>query len=350
MSKSAKLAALVPMALLVVFFVGGCDRTITVVEESTEPQSCFGCHDDQNTILVAADLQWQNSFHASGLNIDRGASPGCAGCHIGEGFVQRTKGEPVTAELNPTVIHCFTCHQPHTAGDFSLRWTEPPALANGVSFDLGAANLCVACHQARRDVNTFVGDDPADQANVNSSHWGPHYSVQGDMLIGSNGYEYNGYDYENTAHRAATDDGCLDCHYKATSNNIVGGHSFNMRATFRDEGGDPIEHLNTAACETCHENVDDFNLDGVQDEVDTMLEDLAVLLEAAGLLHDGHPDPSAGPTGADSAGALWNFLVVMDDRSRGVHNPDYIKGLLESSIMFLEGTLSPGPDRAALTD
>jgi hypothetical protein len=245
----------------------------------------------------------------------------------------------VTAEPNPTVIHCFTCHQPHTAGSFELRWNETATLLNGETFDLGSGNLCVACHHARRNVDTYVGTDGAAPVNVNSTHWGPHYSVQGDMLIGSNGYEYAGYTYEITTHREATDDGCLDCHFKATSNNIVGGHSFNMRGDARDEGGEFSELLNVAACEPCHGELDDFNYNGVQDEVTTLAEELATLLEGAGLLAGGNPVVQF--TSADSAGALWNYLLIEDDRSVGVHNAKYARGLLESSIQFLEGTLPP---------
>ncbi|MEJ2722717.1 MAG: hypothetical protein P8181_16505, partial [bacterium] len=37
----------------------------------------------------------------------------------------------------------------------------------------------------------------------------------------------------------------------------------------------------------------------------------------------------------DSAGAVWNYLIVHEDRSEGIHNPKYIKSLLQSSIDFM---------------
>ena len=216
-----------------VFMFGACERTITRVDEKVaQPLSCFECHSDQNTFLVAAEQQWQNSIHASSLNIDRGASASCAGCHISEGFVQRAKGETVTGESNPTPIHCFTCHAPHTSGNFGLRWTKNVTLENGASFDLHAGNLCGACHVARAAAPSGA------TVNINSTHWGPHHSVQGDNIIGSNGYQYSGYSYGITAHRSATRDGCVDCHKNnATQNSVVGGHSFNMRWTIRLEDG-----------------------------------------------------------------------------------------------------------------
>jgi formate-dependent nitrite reductase cytochrome c552 subunit len=163
------------------------------------------------------------------------------------------------------------------------------------------------------------------------------------MLIGSNGYEYAGVTYERTSHRSATEDGCLDCHMKTTSQNVVGGHSFNM--AWGEEGG---EILNTAACARCHGEITDFNQPGiaeenfsVQDSVDVLIGELRTKLEAAGLWEGGvDGDVKVGATtSADSAGALWNLLMAKEDRSHGIHNPKYIMGLLQSSIEFMQGTL-----------
>jgi nitrate/TMAO reductase-like tetraheme cytochrome c subunit len=89
-----KVLALAVIAGAAITFAA-CDRTITVQEQVVGPQSCFDCHNDQNTFLVAAEAQWQNSVHASGLRINEGSSAGCAGCHISEGFIQRANGEVV---------------------------------------------------------------------------------------------------------------------------------------------------------------------------------------------------------------------------------------------------------------
>jgi len=348
MSMSRRFLPLVAAVLLV--FIQACDRTVTYVQQDQAAQNCFNCHSDQETFIIAASQQWKNSFHASGLNIDRGASAGCAGCHTSEGFVQRAQGETVTGHDNPTVIHCFTCHAPHSNGNFQLRWTANATLENGASFDIGAGNLCAACHIARRNVDTYVGTVGTDPVNINSTHWGPHHGPQGDMIVGSNGYEYAGYTYEITNHRSATEDGCIDCHKKSTSNNIVGGHAFNMRGDARDEGGEFSGVLNTAACAPCHGRIDDFNLVttgspmGIQTELQGLAATLDTLLTAAGLWDSGHPHQ--GITSADSAGAVWNLLMFEEDRSWGVHNYKYLKGLLQSSIDFMNGAL-PAPKPVA---
>lgn len=321
--------------------VTGCERSITRVEVAQEPQSCFSCHSDQNTRLVDAEQQWENSRHSTGSTLHENDSS-CKGCHTSEGFIARATGAVIADVVeDPTAIHCFTCHAPHTNGDFRLRWTTPPPLANGATFDLGAGNLCVACHQARRNVATYVAG-PGGRLAL-SSRWGPHYGTQADMMIGTNGYEYAGYSYERTAHREATGgangkDGCIECHMRATSQYVVGGHSFEMRANANEPLSGVVEVLNVGACTPCHGVVANFNtLGAVQDSVDLLVSTLKTRLVTAGLLDAATDRPRSVTTSADSAGAVWNYLVAKYDRSRGVHNAKYIKGLLRSSILRMGG-------------
>ena len=209
-----KFTILASMVLLLLSQVA-CDRTVTVVE-SVQPTNCFACHNDQDTFLVSAEQQWNNSLHASGFNVNRGTSASCAGCHSSEGFIERTKDEEVTGHDNPTVIHCFTCHAPHSTASFNLRVNDPQMLANGVSEDIKLGNMCVSCHQALQDVNTYVD---IGTVTFTSEHWGPHHGTQGDNFFASNGFEYDGFNYlDMSYHRQLTTDGCLDCHLRVTRN------------------------------------------------------------------------------------------------------------------------------------
>jgi hypothetical protein len=313
--------------------LAGCERTVTTVEQVHTAEACFDCHSDTDLSLVSAEQQWQRSKHASGENIHRSFGS-CRKCHTSEGFLNFAAAIPVPDPFtNPTAIHCFTCHAPHTTSTLALRITDPQPLVNGESFDLSSANICSSCHQARKDVSVEV-TDPTEL----SEHWGPHHSPQSDMLLATNGYEYAGYMYDDmVAHRMATDDGCLDCHFKTTSNYVVGGHSFNMEW---DEGGEEIK--NTDACEPCHGNRDDFNVGDVQDSTSIWLAQLESVLQSAGLLDGtGHPIDDTF-TSADSAGAVWNYLIVEEDQSHGVHNPWYTEDLLKSSLQFMGAWPAPG--------
>jgi len=328
--------------------LAACSRKITRVEQvAAGPQACFECHTDTTTFMVAAEQQWEHSKHASGETLNENDGE-CKGCHTSEGFVARATETTIPDMVeNPTSIHCFTCHAPHTNGDFRVRWTATATLKNGTTYDLKGGNLCAACHRSRRNVQVYIAAAPA--RTTMSQYWGPHIGPQADMLIGSNGYEYADYTYERSNHRSATVDGCLDCHMKTTSQNVVGGHSFNM--AYDTEGG---EILNTAACAKCHGEIDDFSEVGVgtglsQDDVDGLITDLQDRLVTANLITVGAGDgvtPNSITTSADSAGAVYNLLLAKNDRSEGVHNPKYIAGLLQSSIDFITGPITPGKTAA----
>jgi hypothetical protein len=317
--------------LAVLLLAAACERTVTTVNETYTASACFDCHSDQNTELVSAEGQWNYSQHASGANVDRNTTP-CQVCHTSQGFVAKVTGATVPNPVeNPTMIHCFTCHAPHTNSNLDLRVTAAQTLQNGESYDMNGANICASCHQSRRNVNTYV-EEPTEL----SQRWGPHHGPQSDMLWGTNGYEYAAFGpYGDTNHRGAAEDGCLDCHYKVVNSYFLSGHSFNMK--FIAEGDTA---LNTDACEQCHSSTDDFNLGGVQDTVHTLLEDLENLLFAAGLL-DAERHPLEVTTSQDSAGAVWNYLIVEEDRSLGVHNKQYAIDLLNSAIQFMQTGPTP---------
>jgi hypothetical protein len=336
-----------------------CERTITnEIHEEADAATCFNCHSDQNTRLVAAELQWEHSTHASGRRIEENSAT-CSGCHTSEGFIARITGAPAELVEVPTVIHCFTCHAPHTNGDLRLRVTAAQSLLNGVSENINAGNLCVACHRARQNVDTYVR-----QPTSLTNRFGPHHNPQGDMLFGSNGYEYSGFTYRDfSAHRTIVqadtnitklyglqNDGCLECHYKWTSNNVIGGHSFVMEAEHNGE-----ELFNTTPCNGCHSgaNLDEtFDYMGVQTATTTLTDSLRTILQAAGLVgSNGLPVGSSGSpvtVSQDSAGAVWNYMLVEEEQSHGVHNPWYIEDLLVSSIMYMQGNL-PQPSAQAAT-
>jgi hypothetical protein len=336
---------LVPMVVVAAgLALASCSREITRIEQVPQQLTCFTCHSDTSTALVAAAQQWDHSKHASGETLNENDST-CKGCHTSEGFVARSNDTtPSDVIDNPTSIHCFTCHAPHTNGDFRLRWTSIATLQNGATYDLKAGNLCVACHQSRRNVATYIAAKPA-LTSLNN-RFGPHHGPQGDVLIGSNGYEFKNFTYERSNHRSVTGDGCIDCHMKTTSQNVVGGHSWNMAWS---TGTDEI--LNTDACTRCHSGtINDFSDIGpgysVQDSTVALIATLAAKLQAANLVGtDGLP--KTAKTNADSAGAVWNYMMAKEDRSEGVHNPKYIQSLLRSSIQFIDGTL---PQTALVTD
>lgn len=313
-----------------------CTREITtIVQEEPQPSSCFECHSDTDLSVLRAQTEWAESVHGEGETVFEGTNASCVRCHANEGFIQYVE-DPArityAATTTPTNINCFTCHAPHSNGDFGMRVSGPVALLNGVSDDLGLGNTCVVCHQSRRDVAVYI-----TSSNSINSRYGPHHGPQADLLLGEMGYEYAGYTYTETPyHRTMNEDGCVNCHMRNVAH-LVGGHTFNV-SSYNVEEDETV--YNIGACTGCHtdwpEDLETFDYNDVQTEVDGLLAELQALLFAAGFVNaEGTPVTASGRP-ADDAGAIWNFMYIKEDRSRGVHNPAYTRDLLESSIAYME--------------
>jgi hypothetical protein len=258
--------------------------------------------------------------HGTGEAYVRGTSASCAGCHSGGAFSLRIADGVTNPDLveagdpNPTRQDCRACHQIHTtytSDDWALETTDPVDLYafEGVTFDGGEGNLCANCHQPRR------GFPEAEDGMITgiSGHWGPHHGPQSAMLLGIagagdvEGSPAKHYGVENT---------CVNCHMGADAN-----HTWEP---------------STAACEECHSDVESFDINGVQTEVQAKLDELEELLIAAGLLDtEGHPIVTEAPEA--QAQALWNWIYIAhEDKSLGVHNPQYTMDLLDYSLELMK--------------
>jgi hypothetical protein len=323
----------------------GCDRKITgnIDLPDNSSSGCFGCHSDSDVALREARIQYANSVHAAAETSNRNrlyqaSYRSCERCHTHQGFIEYTTGVPANGE-NFTAIECFTCHAPHTTGNLGLRVTSAVTLLNGATFDRGPANLCATCHQSRSNVLTTV----IDGVNMNS-RYGPHHSNQGDMLIGENAYEYSGFTYANSWHSTGVTEGCVMCHMSPSKHETLGGHSWWMRN--EDHGYENFSGCNALGCHdtapltTIDRLADaDFNnngtIEGVQDEIRGLADTLLGLLVTANLTNASGVPVSRVVTTADSAGAVYNYVFIEEDRSFGVHNTNYSVGILESAINFL---------------
>ncbi len=134
------------------------------------------------------------------------------------------------------------------------------------------------------------------------------------MLLGIAG----GGDVEGSpsAHASVVEDTCVTCHM----------------GEGRSHGFEP----NVAACQECHPDAEDFDINGVQTETQAMLDELEEGLLAKGWLdEEGHPAVEFIPE--DEAAALWNWIYIAhEDKSLGVHNPAYTKALIEAGLEALK--------------
>lgn len=303
--------------LAAVIVLAGCsgNEKETAANEGSD-EDCIACHNDSDQIVFAKDIQWETSGHGEGTSYLRGTSASCAGCHAGVGFTEMiaagiTNPEDVQeGQTNPTPQNCRTCHEIHTTytnADWNLTTTTPVTLfASGQTYDGGKGNLCANCHQPRREIEAENG-----MVNWSSTHYGPHHGPQSAMLLGIGGAGVTG---KPAAHYSMVEDTCVTCHLVNQVHTMA---------------------PNVEACTACHSGAEDFDINGLQTEVDGMVAELGDLLEAKGLFEDG--EPIVGEYPEDQAAALWNYIyIVNEDGSHGVHNPSYTKAMLEYSIEALQ--------------
>jgi len=361
--------------------VKGGDKT--KLDESLSSDVCAPCHfsNDRHAIGYA----WASSAHAKSTY--EGASlpqytdrPICAKCHTAQGFIEQTingKPEPIVASgalvyPNPMPVGCTTCHDPHE--------TKNPQQLRVAS----VADACTECHTTRL-----------------SSRGGLHTSHQGSMLNGANapaftlanlsafmantssaatalgkwsGWEYPGYFYDNSTH-STIEDRCVVCHMAKSPSfiaseksnftvpdtmiNKLGGHTFMVAATL-NRATDTVTVLNPTGCAECHGEVGVEYVELTQAKTKGLLKTLYNLLPkrdtvVTAVNTNGSPilfpdsvrwqNQKSYPASVKikltvvEKAAAYNYAFVTNDGSYGVHNFNYSKELLLSSIdQLLLGT------------
>jgi len=321
---------------------GGDPRLIS---KSVTAGVCVQCHAESPHHVKA--IEWNNSAHAI-TTTDPAGNASCVGCHTNNGFVDRINGV-AGADLTYDAIGCQTCHEPHgetlpapSVQQHLVRTLGPVTLADGtVIKTAGAGTLCMNCHQARQKAVTYAA------TTAGSAHFGPHEGPQADMLAGANGFTY-GKTIPSSAHFDVVTDTCVNCHTQAPASTdpalgLVGGHTFKM--SFAGSATVPARQM-VGACQTCHgSELTSFNfplmdydgdgvIDGVQTEVQHLLNNLALMLPPVG-------QPKTSLT-IDSTWtqpqleAAYNYQFVANDGSLGIHNMAYTVGLLKASIADLQ--------------
>jgi len=300
--------------------------------------SCTECHND-TTLITSKVAQFnENSVHGTGESFVRGEGVACAGCHGSEGTKARINaGLPphdpsVVGVVNVSPFNCRTCHDIHTTytkDDFSLTGDEQAVkfeYSDG-TFDGGAGNLCANCHQIRNPKPEVKDGNIA----ITSQRYGTHYGTESQMLVGEGGLgDVSG---SPSPHYSKVKDTCVGCHM-----------------------GDEYNHTylpKVVRCQDCHVDAKNFDVNGVQTEIEAMLEELHTLFVEKKLMN---PDEVANPSNlwgiydpaadkwsnpsADAplivpeavANAMWNYKFVTYDQSMGAHNSAYAKALLEAAL------------------
>jgi len=161
------------------------------------------------------------------------------------------------------------------------------------------------------DTLTVIFDIPvATHAYISSTHAGPHHGPQANLWSGQAAGTVDGTAYAPHA------PGCVSCHMGPES-----GHSFH-----------PVE----GNCAVCHSSDKLPGLDATADR----LEEIALALAAKHAVHIddswesgdalfGAVHPVYASLARADFNAWWDFTLIMEDRSKGAHNPTYVNTLLD---------------------
>jgi hypothetical protein len=282
--------------------------------------SCTECHNDTH-IIASKQAAWELEAHGNGTAMaEEYGNKSCAGCHSGNSFsamiaAGQNFSQVEAGASEPARQDCRACHQVHTTytgEDWALETTAPVTLVvSGLTFDKGNSNLCANCHQARRYITNFVDKTDATKYTATSPRFNPHLSVQADILLGSGGFGVEG---KPGSHYAMQDDPCVACHL--------------------GEGKNHLFEAQLATCQKCHTDAENFDINGGVTKVEERMAELKAALQKAGLVdEEGAVIP--GTWDEKQATALWNYGVIEEDASNGVHNPVYVNALLDAAFAAL---------------
>ena len=222
-------------------------------------------------------------------------------------------------------VQCENCHGP---GSQHVLSGGNPAYINRVP---DPKETCMKCHtnMPNEKGNALTAAVSDGQLALYSSSLA-HSHNAGGLITGTGGYEYSGETYDqghNFPHtKIATT--CVTCHM------------------LRDKKSPILDHSSIApkieACRNCHadaKNVPDVDHYPFMENRQNTITQLLIRLGG----DDGHGNPNGNGTGGLLGGAAdktsveykrarWNYFLVLNDGSRGVHNYDYAAELLLTSI------------------
>jgi hypothetical protein len=293
-------------------------------------------------------------------------------------------------EVHPQT--CVTCHDPHNTGTNSGDGTNavvrisgdtPPLVAGFTAYDVGNGAICITCHNSRRGLrndSTF-----AQYYGTTEAPRMPHNGAQGDVFMGQNAYLV---EVGLPGDHVMLEDTCVRCHMEETP--PPEGLSYNASGT------NHTFYARPDICSSCHEGYDaksvqvpiEDALHVLQGAVEEGLLDLIAEQNAAGYVVDLNgqaqiADPgevlelefteasgqqaiivtflngmTKGPYGMNNVrvynggmllGRLydfaepalikagWNWGLIHNDGSLGVHNPGFATSVLDASIQALQG-------------
>jgi hypothetical protein len=315
---------------------------------------CDPCHTSSGKHSIGS--RYAESAHAKLIEGSHTSRTSCFPCHSGKAFVKWTKnkanpgydtttagGVPTDANDGNIPISCSTCHEPHS---LELRTTSLDSLRNGYVPPAnvgGNGRLCMNCHNARYSVKAKVTTKAPYYGF--SDRFGPHSNGQADIYLGANGYHYGDAMLSGLMSHGSVKDGCVTCHMVQgmnASSPVQYSHTLHMT----DSLGNPTAS-GLKACEPCHGTITSYDdvkagadydgngsIQGFQTELNGLLAKLKNRLpkDASGNPVTRMSDSLLVKNQPKVVQDLWNYYLVVNDGSFGIHNPKYAVALLQKAL------------------
>ena len=315
----------------------------------------------------------------------------CARCHSEQGFLawldQLKKGNPgnlVGPDGKPATVDylkslgltrdqvkpvtCKACHDED--GDLRLA-NDTPLLPSGFKATaVGNAALCITCHNTRNGRITWNAEDPGRYTY-------PHASSQGDVILGKNAFFVDDTKEWPNPHAFFTGNACSTCHMSLAGTGEYSSHTFktpeNLCASCHGtKYTKEMVQENTAHLLSLLRSKVNARVLAVRDRIKTVraynpetgqftpntpvrapvyrvditsiagqiafkmtLTDGTVLYSQLGDIRDEKGQP-VFPTKDPIVRASWNYLLLENDGSKGVHNPTFTRAVLLATLNALQ--------------
>lgn len=295
--------------------------------------------------------QWATSRHADvtsslAVRFEAGMSLStCGGCHSGDYFHRAVlEGENVRDDAlqgvppeRQSAVVCGSCHAPHDrtrnavnpppGRDYQLRFPEvaSPTPTNTVEAVTNASrfNLCGQCHHDRGNtwMDTTRPPHPSNQVNV--------YTGEMPVPDGSSPLVLS----RSSVHALFMPAQCATCHMHRTDPDSPMAPTLSEH-TFR---------VNNSSCAAsgCHPSVDAAAAFRATLEAEIQAK-LDCVLAALGNPSAWEYTSNGGPDAAGQAAipdeikqARYLYYYVLGDGSLGLHNPDYVRSILNRALALL---------------
>jgi hypothetical protein len=344
----------------------GSTGLVSKIAISLDAGLCQSCHDApwrhaKGTLWNASmhsTAIWESGF-AKNVTSTTYTLNDCIKCHDGQAFISFTKGMPIDGSkftaANHTVISCATCHDPHVdvPGTFHLRNEPISSDTLGNKFNYagmgGTGKICMNCHKARRDNVSYTASGTV------TSTWGPHHNPQADNFFGQNAAQFGTQAYISNGHKDAITDACATCHMASSTTTDtlykyqVGGHSTNMHYSGLTSIGTTVDYDHTLGCQTCHGTSKtkfsdwqasmDYDGNGVIEDIQTEVQGCLNKLYHLLPLNADTTINYANINTTNLRKAYWNYQLIANDGSFGMHNAKFAFDVLTKTIAALGSPL-----------